>query len=386
MQSYLEISSLFGEVHPVRFAGNFNLSFPGRILENGYPGSGNVLLINITNELLKKKKFPNYNYISNLFSEAAINADTMLDIGLRKLFSPVGLHFYNKQIFDYEFSFVTAVSEDGQFLNFKVGTGSVYSANFLSTHEYLDKVKLERFRSMGYLTIISLRHPYDIIISNAAKIFINRKEDVPSLLFNFEWFESLAENIKKYMEAYIELNYDNSVFFFKYENIIQKPISEITRLANILSVEISEEEAATIWEKFGFKTLQRDHLWRPGYGKFQEFLGPKHYEILQQFGFENILNALEYTSPPESAFNKLEEPDKEAIREISSEHVLGIPDLQYYQFYGKRPVITPPFLYTVFEPKMGGEIRSTNQNLLELFQNDHDFQKLLVTLNASWNV
>jgi hypothetical protein len=364
-------------MHPIRLARNLPLSFPGRVLENGYPGSGNVLLINIVTDLLKKRTVPPSAEMESFFEQQAMNAERVQHEAIKSLLTPHGFKEFHAQIDDIEYAWIMCVLHDGNTLLFRAYMGSVYRSPFWSSHERLTRQKFDRFRSMDYDVLLCIRHPYDVIISNAAKILIERKHLIPALLSNYEWFESIAENLADYLHDYVEHIERGEATPVRYEDMIRKPEERITKLAEQLGVSLEDGEAAALWDKYGFKSLQARHMWRPGEGKWMEFLGARHHEILEKLGYRELIARLGYDPVPQSGIRDIPHPSSEDIAEASDRKIIGISELQYAQHYGKRRIVMEPDIIETIDPLLDSTVYASTQHIMDIYFQNTKFRNLL---------
>ncbi len=177
-------------------------------------------------------------------------------------------------------------------------------------YELLTPAMINKLEKFNYITFVMLRNPLDIIVSKALKTDMYdvmmsdhgkpgvKKSDIPFItqcgrarLNDDEWFNKTASDIKEYFETYLKIkDHVNSV---KYEDLIHlkhiaaESIWNALREWGITSSDILEK-----LNRIG-EGNHSEKLFR-GIGIWKKYLTGRHFELLLQHGYDNLLNNLNY--------------------------------------------------------------------------------------------
>lgn len=118
---------------------------------------------------------------------------------------------------------------------------------------------------------------------------------------NLDFFEGLLKFYKNYFDEYIQVR--GSYTEMRWEDLLTNPTSTISTLAQSVGFPVNEEHAQQIWNQIGHVNLTgaHKHNLRKGGGKpgdWKNWITNQHLEIMRQYGFEPIMEALEYGPIP----------------------------------------------------------------------------------------
>jgi hypothetical protein len=256
------------------------------------------------------------------------------------------------------------------------------------TYSKLDANIINTAKEYQSLIFCPIRNPLDIIVSNAFELEnlllwmypgdINNKtfSDVrlnhgTTLLKNLEWFDNIASLVKQYNLAH--LRYKDETHWIKYEEIIDNPLENIIKIGNIAGVNIDKKIATRIWEKVGFKPLTKwkTHYFKPGQGKWKNYLSHEHLRILINEDWQTILDNLGYRIDLESC---LFEEDVVNMDEIKSKdniyNYVAIRDACFSLQFGKSIQFQRDNI-RILKTEIGGHVincATNSDNFANLFE------------------
>lgn len=322
-------------LHPGFIADYIKLNHSGRIYCLGFMGAGNVLLQNILIEILNKYSriyspkeqligYFAHNYISGL---RTVVKDFLIGDELQE--PTIGT-------FQEESCFVQL--SGNRYLKYMHLSG-IITKNYLyedmtGSHATISQDFLNILLQRNYTVFLAVRNPLDIIVSFASKY--SSPKYVEFLINNLDWFYSAAKIIKEYYKNYCDSF--KEIRLIKYEDVIFNSLKTIKGIAEILKVNMTESEVASIWEKVGFKDLGVRHLWRPGAGKWKEYFTKAHIDILKSLEYENFLGDLRYENLMDLDSAKLDKKAQNLNREAEAR--INLFDYLYSDWYGKSTVFT----------------------------------------------
>jgi hypothetical protein len=269
-------------LHP-GFLADFYRSPNRRFAIIGFPGSGNMIFQNICSALSPAPSVPIWaaDPLSAAVSQFALSYWFSLSAFLSGAFDEAGRwqdaaapsHMRNGAIYidlrDRASPAVVAGLPQRSY---------VWSNPWHTSHEPLTDHSLKFFAEQNFQVIQILRHPLDVIVSNAAKITALSGDRAPQVLLqNDDWVAAMLASVGEYYEHMNDHHTSNEVEFLRYEELLASPNAVIRRLASILGVECNEAKADEIWAALGKATLSQDrgHRWDPRAGKWREFISPR---------------------------------------------------------------------------------------------------------------
>ncbi len=302
-------------LHPAFLKRHLSPPFPFGHALFGYPSSGNTLLGSLLEEFLSRRlarKKPEFSLPTQLMRAACTEHMTMLSDTVFRAARALGAWAIQGRLIRVgEFDLALSAGPR-QELEAERGLPSphfVYLAGLggfphimgqsYASHEVVDEALLAEMKSLNLDVFVACRHPLDIIVSLAAKHW--RPPD--AVLHDLAWFAGVAENLKTWYQA--ALARSAGLTMVRYEELLERPLAVIPRLAQAAGYELAgEAEAAMLAEAHIGRTLQQPgssaalfesgHLWQPGAGKWRERLSRDHVEILEDLGYARFLADLGY--------------------------------------------------------------------------------------------
>jgi hypothetical protein len=196
-----------------------------------------------------------------------------------------------------------------------------------STHELPSNADISAYVRLGFTPYMMIRNPLDILISIIRKInpstFGNlpekdrpfnpeEKRPVNSLGDLVVWsgtqhlqtFRFLCQLVATYFERSLPLLQCTQVV--RYEDAMTDPEQCVEFLARSISADLNTQQRGQIAGIIGKKSLgavESGHYYRPGSGKWREFLDARHYSILQDTGVLDLMNDFGYAVPDPKEFS-----------------------------------------------------------------------------------
>lgn len=181
--------------------------------------------------------------------------------------------------------------DNGDFAFVKGLHSQGYFGHYFTGHLVPREGLLGFLERMSYRPFIVVRHPLDVIVSCAAKTV-----RPPQLLIDKdEWFDRTASSLVEAL-SHTARNRER-VHLIRYEELISEPQKVIRDIAQALDVDVDDSEIEAMWDKYGFKSVTPAgdvHLWRPGSGKFREYMRKEHWRKLAGLGMPEAAKALGY--------------------------------------------------------------------------------------------
>jgi hypothetical protein len=147
---------------------------------------------------------------------------------------------------------------------------------------------------------IQMRNPLDTIVSCAAKLI-----RPPSRVLNdLEWFRRMARLLARYLQQVQELPAEKIIIH--YEDILDAPLTYGLRIAHAFESNSDVDHLGQIWQAIGLKELvgqqsfnrTQSHFFRPGTGKWREYLDERHAEIAAEEGLTAQMFTFGYAFDP----------------------------------------------------------------------------------------
>ncbi|MEM7467413.1 MAG: sulfotransferase domain-containing protein [Pseudomonadota bacterium] len=272
---------------------------PSRILFTGFAGSGNMIFQYILFDLLEFNKRDDGLATNELARKMASFSVNHL-ISLRRLFS--------QHMHDGTLEEIKASSSHMGFGQCLINTGKQYCAlsgvplrsyawgdPWCATHEPITKTTVDFYSEQGYRIVYILRHPLDVIVSNAGKVasILPGKRRPEVALEDLTWFENFVTTVSSYTEHLV--HHKDEVTFVRYESLMTDPISEIEKLADAFNITAPPGVPAKIWSKHeGQPVAGKQHFWAPGLEKWKTLLHHSHREIVMASKLPDLCEALGY--------------------------------------------------------------------------------------------
>lgn len=297
-------------VHSACALNDLHYDLTGRIHTVGFPGMGNVLLQSIIYRLMEKMYNPHPGIMPTpqlgilVTDHQKIVADYII----------ANLPFPKDVSYEYNPDTTQLVSirfncSDGRYLHlYGIENPHWHTGRMLTTHTAPTAHFADQWLKRGGKLIIGMRNPFDTIVSCAAKAF----RPPERLLADLTWYRRMVRTLTAFLQQVHELPADKLIV--GYEDILASPQTYILRIAHYLNVQTGIEHAASIWDELGLKPLAghgvaskaSTHFFRPGAGKWREYLDTRHAHIaleeglvtqVENFGYEFTLDQFPLPSP-----------------------------------------------------------------------------------------
>lgn len=281
--------------HPCSMLHNYHYDINSRVLCLGFPGSGNVLVQSILIRLLPKFQhhITSIPFVGTLITDHQSTWKMLLQSGLNVrsediIFLPQDLNHISVRI----------TCEDGRFLDlYDLVNPHWHTALIVPSHVLPTIKETQEWMGRGGLVVIVLRNPLDIIVSCAAKLL----QPPGRLIGELAWFRRAVKSVVEYIDHIHSL--PGEKLFVCYEDLLQRPHAQISRLANFFGVKMTLNELNVLWSDVGLKELvpfqgfnrTKNHFYQPGSGKWMQYLDIRHAEIVEEEGLDNRMRSIGYS-------------------------------------------------------------------------------------------
>jgi hypothetical protein len=285
--------------HPVGVLRNVHYDLSGRVLCIGFPGSGNVLVQSIIAKIMPRAL---YRIASSPIAGPLVTDHQRIWSELVQ--SELGVAAEDVVFLPQDLKHVSIrlTCSDGRFLDlYNVCNPHWHTAFAVPSHVLPSEEDVQEWRTQGGALIIVLRNPLDTIVSCAAKLI----RPPNRVLCDFAWFRRAAKTLSEYL-VQIRTIVAGGALAIHYEHLLERPHSQIMRIAQFLGLPISLDETQMLWEEVGLKSLvptqafnrTQNHFFQPGSGKWLRYLGPRHWDIIEETGLANEMEAFGYQVNP----------------------------------------------------------------------------------------
>lgn len=162
-------------------------------------------------------------------------------------------------------------------------------------HAFIYSSELAEIRRSRAKLIIPVRHPFDVLVSIAAKD--DQSTERPhTLLGDLGYFENRVSYVRRHMTHALTLAPHATVV--RYEDVLTDPKNSIQRIAESLGCYLGPGDQDKIWERIGHRPLTSDarHYWRGGINGWERYLKRDHLKILSRYRMNELAVAWGYES------------------------------------------------------------------------------------------
>lgn len=283
-------------LHPT-FLCDYYKSDQQRYHLRGFPGSGNMVFQTILDQILRSDEFTikyKPDRLHTLMVEYAFSYWLSLTHELNDLYdsseitSKITSPKYIKTT-SYAISLKDKDPGLPQFDGFPCHA-YVWSNPWGGDHSPLTTESIDFFESQRFLNIQLLRHPLDVLISNANKAVCTSQYSVNDILKNDIWFNEILTQITEYYTLIVKNK--KKVHVTKYEDLMDNPITTIQHFSTILGSTLPAATCEQIWKSVDGAKLSS--YWQPGKNKWKKYLTIRHKEAITASGLINIAQDLGY--------------------------------------------------------------------------------------------
>lgn len=275
--------------HPIVFADLVPLDFSGRIVSCGYPGSGNGLLQAILENLRAISPSQLEHKATSLVSAYAANYLQHYEKFQKGLAERLDADNYAMST-----SFSIWSHQERQSLLAGVNVRNYLFETQHKTHEPLGN-KITLLCKQGAKGFLSVRDPLDVLVSIANKMGRLGVD----MLSSEQLFREVVRGMVSYYRGFMPATDSGGyITMVRYEGILRAFEQEVDRLASCLGIPCADEQVQAIKEKLLYKPLAHPgHMWKPGVGKWRQYLSARHIAILHEEGMEQVSSDLGYGFP-----------------------------------------------------------------------------------------
>ncbi len=308
---------------------------------SGFPGSGNMVLQRLLTDLSSGRDVY-YEKAESLLAGYAGDYFRQVDHFMKDAFKDFDLPIERERAifrdvwakFFYSEDFLSAGGGRGRaILMFGLPAPFGVSGSLHASHEPIDMEAVAYWRQRGFKCFVIVRHPLDVIVSNAAKMTNWRGDRYPQALTqNWDWVMSMAGAIEQYFYSYLESW--NFIDIYRYEDL-GMGLPFVRRLADSLGTRHSEQALMQIYERsYGKPVGTAGHLWRPNTSKHQQYFTKNQIESLRGTVLAELAREFGYEFEAESCPEQVAPaPGDMAVDKKT------FTDLRYWGVTGKNPVL-----------------------------------------------
>lgn len=282
--------------HPVALADRLPLNFTGHYVTCGYPGSGNGLVQAILESLLAT--IPHAPFRGNMALLAAYGAD------YSRRFDELA-NLFGKSLNANSASWWATFKENTCSITWSHGSNSSSILFGLPIRNYLyEKVhkthepfgaKIKKLLNSGATGILSVRNPFDTVISVANKAATEGVD-----LLGTEWLlRMVARGLVEYYESCIDVITSQRITIVRYEDCQTQFERVVKLIASQCEIRISKEHVDELKKRLLNRPVAHtSHLWKPDQPeKWRQYLGAQQLNLLLEEGVGEIADMLQYPTP-----------------------------------------------------------------------------------------
>lgn len=370
-------------IHPAAFA-EMHLYRRPRFLVTGLPGSGNMIAQTLYLEMIKGRQAPAFSSLDQGLIGLASAYYWSLHNLLRSGLEQHGAVLWH--VSPWETAYGAMVTGPASGIGAWHISGlplrsHIWSVDLSFSHEAPTNQTITYFTRNGFKIISLVRHPLDVIVSNAAKICRDIGLYDPGLLLSHrDWYRSMVDAVASHLDSILE--HQGRLQVFRYEDLLTDPVEYLSKVQEVLGVEVDPVQMQSIWAQFGLKPLPTAlgrHFWKPGEGKWRTYMNPMQKDILSRSRLPELARALGYT------FDQMN-GDYEAQAQWKNLTALetcrlAYCDCFYSHFLPKSRAINHPDLRVFTDEKRGLVVYGVDTRELELSSFYENFVASQLTQN-----
>ena len=283
--------------HPILFTKDVRQSFDTWIVM-GYPGSGNIIVQNICNQLkpLQQKRLSSNQIRTNIFCNV-INKSFLrsMSISLYAELKNIKVRKIGHQRTNYKSSYIHTHPKGG-IVNFISGIRAcpdLEDGLVIGSHEPPSFEAIRYYKQKGLKIIVPIRHPLDVLVSLAAKfsrIEVGNDKSkmghvIPEPFIDDEvWFSSTLNSITRYLTQ--TWTHKEHVYLFNYDKFQKSGGAYTQAFAQSLGINIDDIFLESLLHKFFNKPLDGTnlHFNHPSIGKWIGAIPKDHIELIEESG------------------------------------------------------------------------------------------------------
>jgi hypothetical protein len=308
-------------LHPAATIPFFRVRYPGLYACIGFPGSGNIVVQAVLQEIQRAGGVRHNLGYEPLCTKLARNSTFFLRGFLDEALSSLGPFETSMGHGASEHIGVRLRRSDGNFLYIQDMPYCGWIGQNFGGHVFMSQRLKYLFEEFGYTFFHALRNPLDAIVSNASKT--TRPPEFA--LNNPAWQEMLSGRFKRYTR---DIDLIRSVAHeVRFDQLLINPAQEISECAQFLNVSIDEQACGNIWDAVGMKPLTpagAEHFFDPQSDKTRH-LSREIVAALQTYGVQEISKRYEYPWPSDDYLAETNEPTDANMIRVSPLYGIGMP-------------------------------------------------------------
>ncbi len=296
------------------------IRFSSRAVTIGFPGAGNVLANAICNRLLERAEIPDSFGIGDHGSEegrlakdailAAFSSRYNAMLAMLRSVAPEGAQSFLQMGKTGACNFWVLLGGGHFLIVCGIDVGVYLNARVHTTHELPLSGTWEFYRSKGFKTILTIRHPLAVIASFASKSdtddeLVRQEAEAMGVsraklvrvkrLMRPDWIRRTAYLLNEYYRVILDQGALYPVV--RFEDALLHPVKYVKWLAEQLSVSVSYRSSETLSKIIGTTPLASEHFNNPTIDGWRGNFTKADLEVIEGTGLFATCERLGYPRP-----------------------------------------------------------------------------------------
>jgi len=354
---------------------------------SGFPGSGNMLVQNILDQVTIHERNSNWH---NQINDAARTYafyywSSLLNYMESQLYesgfwrsqtSPTTNLKYGAAYFDLD------GSDRPSLISGLPIKGHFWANPWAGSHEPPSKAALNFYERYGTKFIFISRNPLDTIVSFAGKTTSLAKNRAAGwLIDNRKWFEDTLQTVVYYYQQAKESK--DRIIIAKYEDFLSSPEDSMVNFAKeVNNINLDRTSATSIWNTLSGTTLSADpgHYWRPGEGKWAQYIPIEYRPLIEKSGILDLAKEFGYKIDLNHLTRKQGNQDSATIPDNT---ILALEENRWFTCTGKAQSFSSPDISILHEKNL---MAATYKKYEKTFQDLFNSQIFCWLLDATGEI
>lgn len=284
-------------LHPGALISTLSPDNPHLFAMNGFPGSGNHLMLNLTHAIQKEATSlagdgPN----RGILSDVAHCYCWSLRAWIEYLSMPLGEISYEVGSSQTTCVGIRIALPDGSWINLDNIPYCGFLGNNFAGHCYMTQSLSDYLSRAGYIKFLVVRNPFDTMASVAAKA----GRPLTKYLHDSDTFESLTRSLAIYLKLLAGQKSDATIL--DYDATLSDPNATMRRIENALGLQVTNEIRVQIIKNTLYRPLTQaglDHFNTPGESKLKYYTSAM-LQTMEKYGFKDLCDEFGWHWPQAS--------------------------------------------------------------------------------------